>query len=95
MSRSTFRSPLSSRRRGQAAVIGLLTAGMIALAGQGTAFAAEQPAESRTAATTVAADRTGNVTLSVPGIDPIAWLETVGDVISDVVTPKKDNTDWQ
>ncbi|MFI1948676.1 hypothetical protein ACH46F_33110 [Streptomyces virginiae] len=94
MSRSTFRSPLSSRRRGQAAVVGLLTAGMIALAGQGTAFAAEQPAESRTA-TTVAADRTGNVTLSVPGIDPIAWLETVGDAISDVVTPKKDNTDWQ
>ncbi|MER8098318.1 hypothetical protein [Streptomyces goshikiensis] len=93
MSRSTFRSTLSSRR-GQA-VVGLLTAGMIVLAGQGTAFAAGQPAETAAAAETVAANRTGNVTLSVPGINPVEWFEAVGDVISDVVTRTKDNNDWQ
>ncbi|MGW3655953.1 hypothetical protein ACWD6R_09670 [Streptomyces sp. NPDC005151] len=42
MNRFTSRSTLSSRRRGHV-VVGLLTAGLIALVGQGTAFAAEQP----------------------------------------------------
>ncbi|WP_329391956.1 hypothetical protein OG625_41225 (plasmid) [Streptomyces sp. NBC_01351] len=98
MNRSTSRSTLSSRRRGQA-LVGLLTAGMIALAGQGTAFAAEQPAESRTAAESVAetaAERgTGNGTAFAPGLNPLALLELVGDLLPDVVPLPKNNNDWK
>ncbi|MGI5427438.1 hypothetical protein [Streptomyces sp. CA-179760] len=64
MNRATSRSTQSFRRRGHV-VVGLLTAGMIALGGQGTAFAAEQPAGSRTVAESVAATETVTASVSV------------------------------
>ncbi|MFJ6579168.1 hypothetical protein ACIQMY_24805 [Streptomyces sp. NPDC091368] len=92
MNRSRSRSTLSSRPRGH--VVGLLAAGMIALAGQGSAFAAEQPAESRTAVTT-AEHGTVAGRVSAPGFDPLAWLERIGALLPDVVTLPKNNNDWQ
>ncbi|MFE7387409.1 hypothetical protein [Streptomyces sp. NPDC057582] len=94
MNRSTSRSTLSSRRRGHV-VVGLLTAGLITLAGQGTAFATEQSAESRTATEAVAERGTRNETVSAPGLDPLAWLKIVGELLPDVGTLPKHNNDWK
>ncbi|MGA5364100.1 hypothetical protein [Streptomyces purpurascens] len=100
VARSTSRSTLSSRRRGHV-VVGLLTAGMIALAGQGTAFAAEQPAKSRTATETVAVTETvaghgaGNGTVSAPGLNPFAWLQIIGDLLPGPAPLPKNNNDWK
>ncbi|MER5833475.1 hypothetical protein ABT116_22110 [Streptomyces sp. NPDC002130] len=102
MNRSTSRSTLSSRRRGHV-VVGLLTAGMIALAGQGTARAAEQPAESRTAtvtasvsATATGAERgTGSGTVSAPGLNPLALLDLIGDLLPVPAPLPKNNNDWK
>ncbi|AVV41586.1 hypothetical protein PYK79_35050 [Streptomyces sp. ID05-04B] len=99
MNRSTSRSALSSRRRGHV-VAGLLTAVTIALAGQGTAAAAEQPAQSRTATETVAAHGTGNETAhgtgngaaSAAGLGGL--LHLLGGLLPDVTLPKNNN-DWQ
>ncbi|MFJ4538758.1 hypothetical protein ACIP39_22785 [Streptomyces tibetensis] len=100
MNRSTSRSTLSSRRRGHV-VVGLLTAGMIALAGQGTARAAEQPAESRTVAVTASASATGaergtgNGTVSAPGLNPLALLDLIGDLLPVPAPLPKNNNDWK
>ncbi|KRD21229.1 hypothetical protein [Streptomyces sp. Root264] len=110
MNRSTSRSALSSRRRGHV-VVGLLTAVTIALAGQGTAAAAEQPAQSRTATETVAAHGTGNGTAHgtgngtahgtgngaapAAGLGPLGWLHVLGGLLPDGVTLPKNNNDWQ
>lgn len=108
MNRATSRSTQSFRRRGHV-VVGLLTAGMIALAGQGTAFAAERPAGSRTVAESVAATEavtasasvaaaergTGNGTALVPGINPRAWLQLIGDLLPGPVVLPKNNNDWK
>ncbi|MDX3798318.1 hypothetical protein [Streptomyces sp. AK04-3B] len=102
MNRSTSRSALSSRRRGHV-VAGLLTAVTIALAGQGTAAAAEQPAQSRTATETVAAHGTANETAHgtgngaapAAGLGPLGWLHVLGGLLPDGVTLPKNNNDWQ
>ncbi|MDQ0832102.1 hypothetical protein QF032_003946 [Streptomyces achromogenes] len=102
MNRSTSRSALSSRRRGHV-VAGLLTAVTIALAGQGTAAAAEQPAQSRTATETVAAHGTGNGTANgtgngtahAAGFGPLGLLHVLGGLLPDGVTLPKNNNDWQ
>lgn len=98
MNRSTSRSALSSRRRGHV-VVGLLTAVTIALAGQGTAAAAEQPAQSRTATETVAAHGTGNGTgngaAPAAGLGPLGWIHVLGGLLPDGVTLPKNNNDWQ
>ncbi|MFF5365618.1 hypothetical protein [Streptomyces sp. NPDC013187] len=102
MNRSTSRSTLSSRRRGHV-VVGLVTAGMIALAGQGTARAAEQPAESRTATAAVTASAsatgaergTGNGTVSARGLDPLALLDLIRDVLPVPAPLPKNNNDWK
>jgi hypothetical protein len=91
VNRSTSRSALSSRRRGHV-VAGLLTAVTIALAGQGTAAAAEQPAQSRTATETVAAHGTGNGAASAAGLGGL--LHVLGGLLPDVTLPKNNN-DWQ
>ncbi|MGX1567122.1 hypothetical protein [Streptomyces sp. NPDC055506] len=112
MNRATSRSTQSFRRRGHV-VVGLLTAGMIALAGQGTAFAAEQPAGSRTVAESAAATETvtasasvsasvaaaergtGNGTAFVPGVNPRAWLQLIGDLLPGPIPLPKNNNDWK
>ncbi|MFB7931429.1 hypothetical protein [Streptomyces sp. NPDC056039] len=110
MNRATSRSTKSFRRRGHV-VVGLLTAGMIALAGQGTAFAAEKPAGSRTVAESAAVTETvattetvaasasergaGNGRAFVPGADPLAWLQLIGDLLPGPVALPKNNNDWK
>ncbi|MCX5266157.1 hypothetical protein [Streptomyces sp. NBC_00199] len=102
MNRSTSRSALSSRRRGHV-VVGLLTAATISFAGQGTAAAAEQPAQSRTATETVAAHGTGNETAHgtgngaapAAGLGPLGWIHVLGGLLPDGVTLPKNNNDWQ
>ncbi|GAB3169549.1 hypothetical protein [Streptomyces incanus] len=80
MNRIASRSTLSSRHRARA-VAGLLAAGLLTGLGQGTALAAEAPAEHTAAA--------------FAGLTFGGLLDEVGGLLSGVLPPSKNNNDWQ